>query len=341
MTQTRSRLARWIISTHGAMFCATVLVVGCAEKPQQASEPDANPSLPFVVTQGVGKTISECPPAADCRGGGRTREVHCGEITDDEGYVWPLPGPVSDGSPAVDLFDDCIGEGHNPDYETQLVTQVIDDEGSEITAYLFGDNYFELYVNGEFAGRDAVGFTPFNSHVARYQVEYPITYAALLIDWEGYLGVGLEDWGEGKIHIGDGGFIARFSDGTATDGTWRCRTFYVAPLDDPSCLVVDAESNPDSSGCPSTDDSVACISNDFMNTCRAAHFPLPEDWMSPEYDDSGWSPAVTYTADDVTGAPGFRNYEDTLFQGAEFIWSTGLELDNLVICRATVESPPG
>ena len=43
----------------------------------------------------------------------------------------------------------------------------LSEEGEEVTAFLFGDNYFEFYVNGQFMGRDAVAFTPFNTHVAR------------------------------------------------------------------------------------------------------------------------------------------------------------------------------
>jgi hypothetical protein len=214
----------------------------------------------------------------------------------------------------------------------------VDNEGTVLEAALFADNYFELYVNGTYVGRDAVGFTPFNSHAARYRVDYPITYAVLLVDWEGYLGIGLEDQRD-QLHIGDGGFIATFSDGTVTSSEWVCRPFYIAPLDDPSCIVVDANGNPDSSGCPSTDERVTCRTTDPEGSCRAAHFPLPGDWMSPDYDDSGWLPATTYTADQVTTAPGFRDYENTLFQRAEFIWTNNLNLDNLVVCRATVELP--
>ena len=40
-------------------------------------------------------------------------------------------------------------------------------------------------MNGQFMGRDAVAFTPFNTHVARYRVDYPVTYAVSLVDWEG------------------------------------------------------------------------------------------------------------------------------------------------------------
>lgn len=311
-------------------------LVGLQGKPlesRETSQEGPTPS-PLVVTQGVAPESGPCSVTVDCVGGGNIREALCGELTAEDGSVWALPAPISDREPAVDIFNECDGGGANPNYEMELITEILDEEGQDITAYLFGDNYFELYVNGEFMGRDAVAFTPFNSHVARYRVEYPVTYAVSLVDWEGYLGVGLEDQGE-RIHIGDAGFIARFSDGTITNEDWKCKAFYVAPLDDPDCLQLDANGNLDSSGCPSTDDTVSCIGNDPTRMCRAAHLPLPDDWMSPDYDDSGWLPATTYTADQVTNAAGFRNYESTLFAGAQFIWTSNLNLDNHVVCRLT------
>ena len=296
-----------------------------------------------IVTQGVAQTRGPCAVTVECQGGGNIREALCGEITADDGSVWAVPSPITDGATPVDVFNECTGGGANPDYEADLETQIIDDAdadaGVEITAHLFGDNYFELYVNGVYVGRDAVGFTPFNSHAARFQVSYPVTYAALLVDWEGYLGVGLEDTRD-RFHIGDGGFIATFSDGTATDETWKCKVFYVAPLDDAGCVAFDAHGNADSSSCPSEDAAVSCIENDPTSTCRALHLPLPDGWMRPELDDSDWLPATTYTPDEVTGSPGFRNYEDTLFRGGEFIWTSNLDLDNQVVCRKTVESAP-
>ena len=140
--------------------------------------------------------------------------------------------------------------------------------------------------------------------------------------------------------FGDGGFIASFSDGAKTGPEWKCKVFYISPLDDASCIEVDAAGNSDTSGCPSSDDTVACIGSDPTSTCRGAHFELPSNWMSPDFDDSGWLEAKTYTADEVTGSPGFRNYEDTLFRDAAFIWTQNLRLDNLVACRATMAAPP-
>ena len=295
-----------------------------------------DPASRRVVTRGTAQKMGPCTVTIDCPTGGNIREALCGEITADDGSLWQVPSSISDGSTPVDVFNECTVGGANAEYASELKTQIIDEDGDEITAYLFGDNYFELYANGEYVGRDAVGFTPFNSHAARIRVRYPVTYAALLVDWEGYLGVGLEDMQEG-LHIGDGGFIATFSDGTATDATWKCKVFYVAPLDDASCITFDANGNPDSAACPSNDAGVSCITNDPTRTCQALHLPLPDDWMLPELDDSGWLPASTYTADQVTRSPGFRDYEDSLFRDGQFIWTNNLNLDNQVVCRKTVE----
>ncbi len=292
-----------------------------------------------VVTRGTAQKTGPCAVTLDCSTGGNIREALCGEIVAEDGSVWAVPSPISNGSTPVDVFNECTVGGANPNFESELETQRIDGAGDEITAYLFGDNYFELYANGEYVGRDAVGFTPFNSHAARFQVSYPVTYAALLVDWEGYLGVGLEDMSEG-LHIGDGGFIATFSDGIATDATWKCKVFYVAPLDDASCVAFDANGNADSSQCASNDAEVSCITNNPTSTCRALHLPLPDEWMRPDFDDSEWLPASTYTADQVTRSPGFRDYENSLFRGAQFIWTNNLNLDNQVVCRKTVASKP-
>ena len=166
----------------------------------------------MIVTEGVAQKIGPCSVTIDCPVDGNVREALCGEITTADGSVWDVPGPITDGATLVDVYNECTLGGDNPDFESELSTIVVDDDGTELTAHLFGDNYFELYANGRFIGRDAVGFTPFNAHAARYRVSYPITYAALLVDWEGYLGIGLEDT-RNRFHIGDGGFIASFSDG--------------------------------------------------------------------------------------------------------------------------------
>jgi hypothetical protein len=107
----------------------------------------------------------------------------------------------------------------------------IDPDGEVITGYIVADNYFKLYVNGKLIGIDPIPFTP------RFKAKRPYTYALKAVDWEERLGLGMEtnrgtDW-----RAGDGGLIARFSDGTVTDSTWRAQSFYIAPLARPDDVV--------------------------------------------------------------------------------------------------------
>ncbi len=289
------------------------------------------------ITTGIAQNIYPGEVTSDCTNTNDFRTGNYGELTDDNGNVWMVPAPVAGGFTNVDVYNDCTGSGEN-DYESELTTQVIDEGGTEITGYVFADNYYEMYVNGTFTGRDAVNFTTFNTHAVQFQAEYPMTYAFLLVDWEEYNGIGMEELR--GYHAGDGGFIANFSDGTSTNDDWVCKSFYVAPLDDAgACLAFDEHGNVDSSGCASSDQAISCISNDPENTCNAYLEQMPSNWMESDFDDSNWPAASRYTADDVTNQVGFRNYEDTLFGGVNFVWSSNLVLDNAVVCRLTVQAP--
>ena len=106
----------------------------------------------------------------------------------------------------------------------------VDNDGEIITGFMVADNYFELYVNGKLIGVDATPFTPFNSHVVRFRVKRPYTIAVLAQDWEDKLGLGMEVFQGTTWHPGDGGFVAKFSDGTATNSSWKAQSFYIAPL---------------------------------------------------------------------------------------------------------------
>ncbi len=309
-------------------------------RPEWPSDAAVDGAAAPTVTQGVAPTSATCAPSATCTNprAGNVRETLCGRVTAADGSAWEVPGPVTDARAAVDVFNDCTGTGANPGYAASLTTTVVNPGGAVITAHLFADNYFELYVNGVAVARDAIGFTPFNASAVRFQATYPITYAVSLIDWEGFLGVGLETGGAG-FHIGDGGFTAAFSDGVATDAAWRCRPYYISPLDDASCITADARGTPDSSRCPSTDATVGCVGRDPTRACRAAHYRLPADWMAPGFDDSSWPAATLYAAAQVTNQPAYVDYATSLFAGARFIWTSNLNLDNHILCRVTVRGP--
>lgn len=260
-------------------------------------------------------------------------EARVGTVTDSAGGSWQVPVSPHEGNAGVDLYNDCTGGGVNGGYESALKTVVVDPDGVEITAFIHADNYFELYVNGTFVCRDPIAFTPFNSTACRFRATYPITYALRGVDWEEHLGVGLE---YDRMNVGDAGIVARFSDGTVTDGSWRAETFYLAPLDNPSCVRSDPSGARDSSGCPARP---SCVSDHPLTRCQALHFREPSNWAAPGFDDSAWPAATVYTREQFGPKEAYTSIEP-LFGNGRFIWSHNLNIDNLVLLRKTVLRPP-
>lgn len=273
----------------------------------------------------TGGSVGSCTPTED-----RYVDGDFGIATARDGRTFAVPGPIEPGVACTDLYNPCNG-GTNPGYASQLSTIVIDEGPAavDVTGFIYGDNYFELYVNGRYVCRDALTFVPFNSHVVRFRATYPMTIAIKAIDWEQDLGVGVETK-NGAKHVGDGGLAARFVDATGravvTSADWKCQPYYVAPVDDPDCVAADR----DSSRCP----SASCVSADVAR-CQAVHWPIPSDWASSSFEDSGWPSAVAHTAAEV-GPKTAYTANASLFMGANFIWSKNLALDNLVLCRRVV-----
>jgi hypothetical protein len=257
--------------------------------------------------------------------------VSVGTVKSTDGKEWTVPGPVSEGPFAVDLYNDCATPGDNPDWEKELKTVIVDKDGSEITGFIFADNYYELYVNGQLVARDSVGMTPFNSTVVRFRAKYPMTYAIKGIDWETKHGLGME---YEPFNIGDGGFIAYFSDGNGTHADWHAETFYIAPVDDPMC--VRTQGGRDSSFCAQAVRPTCAQTK--PETCKAVHFPIPEGWMLPGFNDSTWPKAIVWRPIEVTFYRGYTNYAKR-FGDAEFIWTRNIRLDNLVLARYTARGP--
>ena len=68
---------------------------------------------------------------------------------------------------------------------------------------------------------------------------------------------------------------------------------------------------------------------------------MPVNWAAPDFDDSAWPMATTYTNDTVgvRNKPAYMNFTpafDTPGADAQFIWSSHLILDNLVLVRKTI-----
>ncbi len=198
--------------------------------PSMLPLPKADPLPKRIVSQGLAKTtVDDLIPCANPRPGMNLRKNPMGEITALDGTKLTLPTPnnFATGPKLPDLYNECSGVIPKDLSEVDLNKVPIfeiDKEGEVVTGYLVADNYFELFINGKLVGVDATPFTPFNSHVVRFRVKKPYTIAVLAQDWEDKLGLGMEAFQGNNWHSGDGGFVARFSDGTVTDSTWKAQS---------------------------------------------------------------------------------------------------------------------
>jgi hypothetical protein len=182
---------------------------------------------------------------------------------------------------------------------------------------------------------DATPFAPFNSHVARFRVKRPYTIAVLAQDWEDKLGLGMEVFQGNTWHSGDAGLVAKFSDGTVTNSTWKAQSFYIAPLQHPDD-VVEYGNIHDTSHLGGRIHPLARLPTCREN-CFAIHYPIPDGWMNSNFDDSKWPQAFEYLDQEVgiVGIPGYWRYPEA-FIGARWIWTISLVFDNTVLLRKTV-----
>ncbi len=308
-------------------LCFTIALIASPAFAQQPS-----------FTKGSAKVIDA--GLFDCGSNDRVSAV--GTITSEDGKVWTVPAETNfkTATKAADLYNECAGITPDNLSDVDLsAVPVLDAGGSEeFIAYIFGDNYFELHVNGKLLAVDAIPFTPFNSSIVRFKADRPVTIAMKLVDWEENLGLGSEKGRGSAFHPGDGGLVMHIKDAAGktvalTDNSWRAQTFYIGPLKDRSCLKLDGQ----------TRDSAACDvsgSNDGA-AYSGVHWSVPSGWTMPGFDDANWPMATTYTNETVgvCNKPSYTNFTsvfDTPGADAQFIWSTNLILDNLVLVRKTI-----
>jgi len=172
-----------------------------------------------------------------------------------------------------------------------------------IKANVYADNWFMLYVNGELVAVDSIKFIPHNVISVDILPAYPMTIAVMAKD-NADPKTGME---YANTNIGDGGFILKFGDGTVTNADWKAKQFSRGPIDRNT-------KNP-----------------------RVENTPIPDNWFAVDFDDSKWGNAKEYTEEQVGPK---QPYFETDFKGAKFIWSDDIELDNTVIFRHMVKSPP-
>ncbi|HDZ06042.1 hypothetical protein LCGC14_0129910 [marine sediment metagenome] len=278
----------------------------------------------------------------------RGREAPIGTSTATDGSNWTVPAEVNftdDNFPyASDLFNPCTKVEYRTADEALAAldgTDIIevDADGEVVTAYVFADNYFEMYINGIPVGKDNVPFTQFNSNIVRFKVNIPFTIAMKLVDWEENSGLGSEANRDQAFHPGDGGMVAVFKDAkndiiATTDASWKAQTFYTAPLKDLSCASEEGALRL-SETC-STEDS-----NDGTSY-YALHWKTPTNWQLTDFDDAEWPNATEFTnntigVDNKPSYTNFTNIFDDSATDAKFIWSTNVILDNEVLVRYTVK----
>ncbi|WP_299247743.1 hypothetical protein [uncultured Lacinutrix sp.] len=278
----------------------------------------------------------------------RGREAPIGTSTATDGSKWTVPAEVNftdDSFPfASDLFNPCTKVEYRSADEALAAldgTDIIevDADGEIVTAYVFADNYFEMYINGTPVGKDNVPFTQFNSNIVRFKVNTPFTIAMKLVDWEENSGLGSETNRGQAFHPGDGGMVAVFKDASGaviatTNANWKAQTFYTAPLRDLSCASEEGTLRL-SETCSAED------SNDGTSY-YALHWKTPSNWQSADFDDTKWPNATEFTnntigVDNKPSYTNFTNVFDDSTVDAQFIWSTNVILDNEVIVRYTVK----
>ena len=172
-----------------------------------------------------------------------------------------------------------------------------------INANVYADNSFKLYINGELVAVDSIAFVPHNVVSVDILPAYPMTIAVMGID-NADPKTGME---YANTNIGDGGFILKLGDGTVTNSTWKAKKFSWGPVD-----------------------------GDTKNP-RVESIPIPKDWYTVDFDDSKWPGAKEFTEEEIGPKSPFFEHD---FKGAKFIWTDDVKLDNVVLFRTVVKSPP-
>ena len=220
----------------------------------------------------------------------------------------PAPTSRSEHSPAVGVFvqSDRTGGGRDGndragDAKSDNKNLIKPTMADTIKVNVYADNWFVMYINGKLRAVDSIEFTPHNVVSVDILPEYPMTIAIMAKD-NADPKTGLE-YGD---HIGDGGFIIKFADGTVSNATWKAKSFFKGPLN-----------------------------HDTKNP-KVERQQIPEKWWAMDFDDHAWAQAVEYTEERVKPKDPYYQAD---FKGAKFIWSEDLDLDNTVIFRTKIDKP--
>lgn len=189
-----------------------------------------------------------------------------------------------------------------------------------IKAEIWADNWFSMYVDGKLVKEDSVPITTersFNQETFSFQTDKSVQMAFVLKDFKEN-DTGLEYIGTNRQQMGDGGFIAQFTNTSNnqvvaySDARWKCLVIHQAPLD----KRCENEANPTAGS----------------GTCQFTANDEPEGWKDADFDDSAWPNATVYSPGEVGPKEG---YDEIIWNAqAKLIWGSDLETDNTILCRA-------
>lgn len=209
-----------------------------------------------------------------------------------------------------------------PDDSSNTVTPTTTSATAKMTSFtaeVWADNWFSLYINGKLVGQDSVPITTeksFNSERITFTASYPFTIAMVTKDFK-QNDTGLEYIGTDRQQIGDGGFVAQFTDTSTgrvvatTSSAWHGLVIHQAPLNT-SC---------EKSSKPEVD-------------CTSKISEEPTGWTQPTFSDASWPAATVYSKEAVGVKDGYNNISWS--SNAQLIWTSDLKIDNTILWRYTV-----
>lgn len=196
-------------------------------------------------------------------------------------------------------------------------------ETQTLKADIWADNWFAMYANGTPIIEDSVPITTeksFNAETATFTADVPMTLAFEIKDFK-QNDTGLEYIGTDRQQMGDGGFIAQFTDVATgkvvavTNTDMRCLVIQRAPIDR-SCAD---EKNPVAG----------------KGACGFVVTETPANWQAADFDDSTWPNATKHSSWEVGPKGG---YDDIDWDwNAKLIWSADLVQDNTLLCRMKID----
>ena len=190
-------------------------------------------------------------------------------------------------------------------------------------AEVWVDNWFALYINGKKVGEDSVPITTtksFNSQKVKFTASYPFTVGILAKDYTENSS-GLEYIGQQNQQIGDAGVVLQIRDlasgkiVSTTDKSWKTLLINKAPL------------------------NAECVtSKNPIQDCKFANTAIPAKWATNTFKDSKWKNAIEFTEKEVGVKDGYFDIDWS--SSSKLIWTSDLKLDNSILVRKTVASPP-